>query len=222
VLLSVVAGLAVLCGCRGSRDAPATAAPEVRVSPSTAGAAPVVLFVGTSLTAGYGLDPDHAYPALIQKKLEEAGLPHRAVNAGVSGETSAGARRRMDWLLSQPVAVLVVETGANDGLRGQDPRATRENIQAIFDRARQQSPPPKLMLLGMLAPPNYGREYVRGFREIYPDLARRNRAVLVPFLLEGVAGVPDLNQPDGVHPTVAGQERLAETVWTYLRPMLEG
>jgi acyl-CoA thioesterase I len=143
------------------------------------------------------------------------------VNAGVSGETSAGARRRMDWLMAQPVAVLVVETGANDGLRGIDPADARANIQAIFDRAKQQVPPPALMLVGMAAPPNLGARYTERFRAIYPELARANGAVLVPFLLEGVAGIPRLNQPDGVHPTAEGQRLLAETVWQHLQPLLK-
>jgi acyl-CoA thioesterase-1 len=184
-------------------------------------ARPVVLFVGTSLTAGYGLDPDQSFPARIQEKIDAAGLPHRVVNAGVSGETSAGARRRIDWLMdAQPVSVLVVETGANDGLRGIDPEDARANIQAIFDRAREQSPPPALLLIGMAAPPNLGSRYTQRFRAVYPELARHNGAVLVPFLLEGVAGIPRLNQPDGVHPTAEGQRLVAETVWKHLRPML--
>jgi acyl-CoA thioesterase-1 len=189
-------------------------------APATSPEAPVVLFVGDSLTAGYGLDPDEAFPALIQRKIDGAGLRYRAVNAGVSGETSAGARRRIDWLLSEPVAVLVVETGANDGLRGQDPAATAENIQAIFDRARRQASPPKLVVVGMRAPPNYGADFARRFRDIYPELAKKNGAVLVPFLLDGVAGVPALNQADGIHPTAEGQRKLADIVWKALRPLL--
>ncbi len=181
---------------------------------------PVVLFVGTSLTAGLGLDPSEAYPARIQEKIDAAGLRYRVVGAGVSGETSAGARRRMGWLMRQPVAVLVVETGANDGLRGQDPAATRENIQAILDEARRQQPPPKLVIAAMEALPNYGEEYRRRFRAIYPQLATANRATLVPFLLEGVAGDPKLNQPDGIHPTAEGHARVAENVWKALRPLL--
>jgi acyl-CoA thioesterase-1 len=182
---------------------------------------PVILFVGTSLTAGYGLDPDQAYPARLQEKIEAAGLDYRVVNAGVSGETSAGARRRIDWLMdAQPIAVLVVETGANDGLRGIDPDDARANIQAVFDRARQQEPPPALMLVGMAAPPNLGSRYTQRFREIYPELARTNGAVLVPFLLEGVAGIARLNQPDGVHPTGEGQRLVADVVWKHLQPML--
>jgi acyl-CoA thioesterase-1 len=198
------------------------AAGIVLAPPLGAAPLPTVLFLGTSLTAGLGLDPSQAYPALIEARIEAAGLPYRVVNAGVSGETSAGARRRIDWLMRQKIAVLVVETGANDGLRAQDPRATRENIQAIFDRARQQSPPPKLVLVGMRALPNYGREYAERFRALYPELAEANRATLVPFLLEGVAGVPRLNQDDGVHPTAEGHKILAETVWKALAPLLGG
>jgi acyl-CoA thioesterase-1 len=220
VLLAGLAAVGVtLAACRGG------ARPEP--SPSVAAAAsapaddrPVVLFVGTSLTAGLGLDPEEAYPALVQRKIDEAGLRYRVVNAGVSGETSAGARRRMGWLMRQPVAVLVVETGANDGLRGQDPEATRQNIQAILAEARRQQPPPKLVLAAMEALPNYGQVYRRQFRAIYPDLAKANGATLVPFLLDGVAGEAKLNQPDGVHPTAEGQEVVAENVWRALRPLL--
>ena len=183
---------------------------------------PVILFVGTSLTAGHGLDPSEAYPALIQGKIDAAGLRYKVVNAGVSGETSAGARRRIDWLFSQPVDILVVETGANDGLRGIDPQDARANIQAIFDRAQQQSPPPRLVLIGMAAPPNLGSRYARYFAAIYPELAKENGAVLIPFLLEGVAGIPRFNLPDGVHPTAEGHRMMAETVWKHLEPMLKG
>jgi acyl-CoA thioesterase-1 len=216
-----------LPACRGEEPAPepsaaATADAPRAGSPDRGDDNPAILFVGTSLTAGYGLDPAEAFPALIQEKLDAAGLDYRVVNAGVSGETSAGALRRMDWLLRQPVAVLVLETGANDGLRGQDPEATRANIQAIFDRARQQDPPPTLVLVAMEALPNYGREYREGFRAIYPELAEANGATLIPFLLEGVAGDPQLNQADGIHPTAEGQKRVAQNIWTVLKPMLNG
>jgi acyl-CoA thioesterase-1 len=218
--------LPFVLACRGSGPAPAASAPPPPATPALAPSPtevddrPVVLFVGTSLTAGLGLDPGEAYPALLQEKIDAAGLRYRVVNAGVSGETSAGARRRMGWLLRQPVAVLVVETGANDGLRGQDPEATRESIQAILDEAKRQSPPPKLVLAAMEALPNYGEDYRRRFRAIYPELAKRNGATLVPFLLEGVAGEPTLNQPDGIHPTAEGQKRVAENVWKALLPVL--
>jgi acyl-CoA thioesterase-1 len=181
-----------------------------------------VLCLGTSLTAGQGLDPSQAYPALLQEKIDAAGLGYRVVNAGVSGETSAGARRRIGWLMRHPVAVLLVETGANDGLRGQDPDATRANIQAILDEARRQQPPPRLVLVGMEAPPNYGSDYRRRFRANYTRLAARNGVALVPFLLDGVAGDPRLNQADGIHPTAEGQRRVADNVWKVLRPVLTG
>jgi acyl-CoA thioesterase-1 len=183
---------------------------------------PAVVFLGTSLTAGLGLDPGQAYPALIQRKVDSAGLHYVVINAGVSGETSAGARRRSDWLLREPVAVLVVETGANDGLRGLPPDSLRANIQAIFDRAKSLRPVPKLVLLGMRVPPNYGRSYSQRFQTIYSELASRNGADLVPFLLDGVGGVPTLNQPDGIHPTAEGQRVMAETVWKVLEPVLVG
>lgn len=219
-------------GCRGAvspspapgarQDAPADAASTPESSAATVDDRPVILFLGTSLTAGLGLDPAQAYPALVQEKIDAAGLRYRVANAGVSGETSAGARRRLEWLLRQPVAVLVVETGANDGLRGQDPQATRENIQAILDEARRLQPPPRMLLAAMEALPNYGEDYRRRFRAIYPELAKENEATLIPFLLDGVAGDPELCQPDGIHPNAEGQRRVAENVWKALRPVLSG
>jgi acyl-CoA thioesterase-1 len=225
-------GLLVALAAAGCRDASppadtsATPAPTLATTrggeaktPEGSDDRPVILFLGTSLTAGLGLEITEAFPAVFQRMLDAAGLRYRVVNAGVSGETSAGALRRIDWLLRQPVAVLVLETGANDGLRGQDPEETRDNIQAIFDRARQQDPPPRLALVAMEALPNYGEEYGDGFRAIYPELAEANDALLVPFLLEGVAGDPELNLPDGIHPNAEGQERVAENVWRALEPL---
>lgn len=214
ILLSALC--AAIVGCEQPRDEPAPDPPP----PSPEMPQRSVLFLGTSLTAGYGLDPEQAYPALIQKKIDSAGLDYRVINAGVSGETSAGALRRVDWLLQQPVSVMVVETGANDGLRGLSPDSLRSNIQAIFDRAKQLQPSAQLVLLGMQVPPNYGRAYAQQFRSLYPELAKSNGAVLIPFLLEGVGGVSALNQPDGVHPTAEGQRRMAETVWRGLEPVL--
>jgi acyl-CoA thioesterase I len=181
-----------------------------------------IVFLGTSLTAGLGLDPDQAYPAVLQQKIDSADLPFVAVNAGVSGETSAGARRRVGWLFREPVAVLVIETGANDGLRGQEVDSLAANIQAIIDRANRQQPRPRIVLEGMQAPPNYGFGYTRRFRAAYAELAKRNHIPLVPFLLEGVAGVDSLNQADLMHPTAAGQRRVAATVWRVLEPVLRG
>ena len=189
--------------------------------PLLADALPRIVCLGTSLTAGFGLDdPDQAWPALVQKKVDAVGLRYKVVNAGVSGETSAGALRRMDWVLKEQAAVLVVETGANDGLRGQDPAATRANIQGICDRARRQSPPAKVVLVGMMAPSNLGASYTQQFRALFPALAKANGAALVPFLLDGVAGVPRLNQADGIHPNAEGQRIVADNVWRVLKPLL--
>lgn len=195
---------------------------EARGEAADAGtSAPAIVFLGTSLTAGYGLpSPDQAYPALIQQKLDSAGLRYRVVNAGVSGETSADARRRIDWVLRQPAAVLVVETGANDGLRGLDPDSLRANIQAIMDRAKAHTPAPTIVLVGMRTLPNYGAVYGERFAAVYPAIARANGVPLVPFLLAGVSGHAGLNQPDGVHPTAAGQRVLAANVWKVLEPVL--
>jgi acyl-CoA thioesterase I len=180
----------------------------------------VVLFFGTSLTAGLGLDPDEAYPALIQTKIDAAHLIYRVVNAGVSGETSAAGLRRIDWVLRQGVAVFVLELGANDALRGQDPTATRHNLQAILDRARAKNPTVRIVVAGMQAPPNLGRRYTEEFREVFVDLARANNAALIPFLLAGVAGVDSLNQRDRMHPNAAGARRVAGNVWRVLQPVL--
>ena len=181
---------------------------------------PVVLFVGTSLTAGLGVDPDEAYPALIQRKIDAAGLRYRVVNAGVSGETSAGARARIDWLLGQPVAVLVLETGANDGLRGQDPEATRANIQAILDAARARKPPPKLALVAMEALPNYGHDYRRRFRAIYPELAQAERRDPRPVPARRRRRRPEA-QPARRHPPDRrGPRERSRDVWKALRPIL--
>jgi acyl-CoA thioesterase-1 len=183
-------------------------------------ARPAVLFLGTSLTAGYGLEESEAYPALIQQKLDSAGLRYRVINAGESGETSAGGLRRIDWLLRQPVAVLVLELGANDGLRGQDVDALRANLQAIIDRTRAAHPDARIVVAGMESPPNMGSAYTSAFRAVFPEVARANDAVLIPFLLDGVAAVPELNQADGIHPTAEGQRMVADIVWRYLEPVL--
>ncbi len=182
---------------------------------------PTVVFVGTSLTAGLGLpDPDEAYPALIQNRIDSLGLNYRVVNAGVSGETSAGALKSIGWLMRSPASVVVIETGANDGLRGLSVRAMRENIQGIIDTVRSEHPDARIVLVGMEAPPNLGARYTSEFRAAFPDLARANHATLVPFLLEGVAGVDSLNQADGIHPNPKGARVVADNVWKVLLPVL--
>jgi acyl-CoA thioesterase-1 len=182
-----------------------------------------LVFLGDSLTAGYGLNDaaTEAYPAVIQRKIDAAGLSWRVVNAGVSGETSAGGLRRIDWVLRQPVDLLVLALGANDGLRGLSPEATRANLQQIIERVRTRRPQAKVVIAGMQMPPSYGPEYAEGFRRIFPALAEKNSAPLVTFLLEGVAAQPDLNQADGIHPNPAGHAHMAETVWAALVPLLQ-
>ncbi len=181
---------------------------------------PTIVFLGTSLTAGLGLDPDSAYPALIQRKLDSAGLAYRVVNAGVSGESSAGALRRVDWILRQPPAVLVIETGANDGLRGQDPDSIAANIHGMITRVREKSPATTIGLARMEAMPTLGATYVTRFRNIFPAVAQADGVALLPFILEGVAAIDSLNQQDGIHPNEAGARRVADNVWRGLRPLL--
>ena len=181
-----------------------------------------ILFFGDSLTAGYGLaDPaSETYPALVQEKITAARLGWRVVNAGLSGETTAAGLRRIDWILRQPVDLFVLALGANDGLRGLDPALAQKNLQQIFDRVRAKYPKTKLVLAGMQLPPAMGADYSRAFEKIFPDLAAKNDATLIPFLLEGVGGRPALNQADAIHPTAAGNAVVAETVWKTLRPLL--
>jgi acyl-CoA thioesterase I len=218
----------LMIGCRQpERNAPADVATvdavaADTVAPESVAVAdrPAVLFLGTSLTAGLGLLAEDAYPAVVQEKIDSAGLPFHVVNAGVSGETSAAARRRIDWLLRQDFDVLVIETGANDMLRGTNVDSTRANIQAIVDRVRAERPEARIVLAGMLAAPNLGREYTNRFRDMYPDLAAKNDLPLIPFLLQDVAAVPAMNQGDGMHPNVQGAQRVAENVWTVLEPVL--
>src|SRR5512139_1637786 len=188
------------CGERGgSNPAPEPPGASGPAACAPAEDAPVILVIGTSLTAGYGLDPALAWPAVLKRKIDSAGFRYRVVNAGVSGETSAGALRRADWVLQRErPAVLVLETGGNDGLRGQEPDSLHANILAIFERARRLQPPPRLVLMQMEAPPNLGDDYTRRFRAVYPAAAAAAGATLVPFFLEGVAGVDTLNQADGI------------------------
>jgi len=179
-----------------------------------------ILFFGDSLTAGYGITPEQAFPNLIQQKIDEKGLNYNVVNAGLSGETSAGGVARIDWVLKQPVDIFVLELGANDGLRGLELSQTRENLQTIIDKLKAKNPRVKIVIAGMMVPPNMGEAYAQPFEQIFPDLAKKNNARLVPFLLEGVGGDPNLNQPDGIHPNVEGHKIVADNVWKVLSPLL--
>ena len=180
----------------------------------------VILFFGNSLTAGLGLEPEEAFPALIQDRIDSLGLDYEVVNAGLSGETTAGGRNRIDWVLNQDVDVFVLELGANDGLRGVPLEESRRNLQAIINTVREKNPETEIILTGMQMPPNMGQEYTTNFRNMFPELAEENDIHLIPFLLENVGGIPELNQGDGIHPTAEGQKILAENVWEVLGPVL--
>ena len=179
-----------------------------------------VVILGDSLTAGYGVESAQNYPARLQEKIDRAGLPFEVVNAGISGDTTAGGLRRIDWVLGKGAAVLVVALGGNDGLRGLAPAQTAQNLAAILQRARQRLPDVSLVLVAMKMPLSMGADFARAFEEIFPEVAARNRAVLGPFLLEGVAGNPELNQADLIHPNARGQEKIADNLWASLHEVL--
>lgn len=180
-----------------------------------------ILFFGNSLTAAYGLDdPTDGFAGLTQKKIDSLGLGYKVVNAGVSGETSAGGNSRVDWILKQPVDVFILELGGNDGLRGIPVSETKKNLQSILDKVKAKYPDAKLVLAGMQMPPSMGKTYITDFKNVYPELAAKNNITLIPFLLEHVGGEPKLNLPDGIHPTEEGHKIVAETVWKSLKSIL--
>ena len=179
-----------------------------------------IVVLGDSIAAGYGVQPSEAYPALLQDKIRAAGWNFTVVNAGVSGDTSADGLNRINWLLKRKIDVLILELGGNDGLRGVPAATTETNLQTIIDRVKQKYPGAQIVIAGMQMPPNLGEQYRTAFKNVFPALAVRNHAALVPFLLEGVGGRPELNQPDHVHPTAAGHRIVAENVWKVLRPVL--
>lgn len=195
-------------------------APEPDAAKTTASARKTIVFFGNSLTAAYQLSPEQGFPALIQQKIDSLGLPYQCVNAGLSGETTAGGKNRIDWILTQPVDIFVLELGGNDALRGLPIEESKKNLQAIIDRVKAKYPDCKIVLAGMLAPPNLGPKYTKDFRDMYPALAKANKTALVPFLLENVGGEPSLNLEDGIHPNVEGQKIVAETVWGVLKGLL--
>lgn len=178
----------------------------------------VIAALGDSLTAGLGVAADEAYPARLEARLIREGYAYRIVNAGVSGDTTAGGLRRVDWVLRARPEIVIVALGANDGLRAQSPQAMRENLAAIVKRV--QASGARVLLVGMRLPPNYGAEYTREFQAVFPEVARTTGVALMPFLLDGVAADPRLNQPDGIHPTAAGYQVIADRLWPYLRPLL--
>ena len=216
--------------CNGSSENKGKEASRTNLSANEAKAAAsteeekVILFYGNSLTAGYGLDdPSKAFPGLIQERLDSLGYEqYKVVNAGLSGETTAGGLNRLDWVLErQPVDIFVLELGANDGLRGVDTEETRRNLEKIIEKVRKVHPEAEIILAGMLVPPSMGPEYSQAFSQVFPQVAEEKNVALIPFLLENVAGEPDLNQGDGIHPTAEGQKILAENVWKILEDRLE-
>jgi len=210
----------------GERNAKQTESQQEDASKTVATAATkneskIILFFGNSLTAGMGLDIKEAFPALIQGKLDSLNLNYTVINAGLSGETSAGGLNRLEWVLNQDVSIFVLELGANDGLRGTPLKETRSNLQGIIDAVLRKNPDTRIVLAGMQIPPNMGEDYTSEFRKLFPDLAEKNNADLIPFLLKDVAGIPELNLPDGIHPTKEGQVIVANTVWEILQPLIE-
>lgn len=221
----VCAALSACGGGADQRDAAANATPQsTQAAPApatvTADNRARILIVGTSLTAGYGLDPADAYPSVLQHIADSLGVPVRIVNAGLSGETSAGALRRIDWLLNEPADVVIVETGANDGLRGLDPDTTAANLRAIVGTVRAKLRSAKIVIAQMEAPPNLGPVYIHRFHAVFGDVARETHTKLMPFLLDSVAGDPRLNQGDGIHPNEVGAKIVARNVWRTLAALL--
>ena len=205
----------------GDTEPASRGAETAAAAPAATDDRPVVVFLGTSLTAGLGLASDEdTYVSRVAELADSAGTPIRAVNAGVSGETSAGGLRRLDWVLREPLDVLVIELGANDGLRGQDPFALQDNLTQIVRRTRTRYPDAEIVLAGMEAPPNLGPRYTAAFHQVFPSVAETEQTRLIPFILDGVAGVPSLNQGDGIHPTPEGHRLMARHVWSVLGPVL--
>lgn len=215
--------VAIALSACGEKNKPAAEAASKTAPTAKADASAVktILFFGDSLTAGYGLDdPSEAFPGNIAKKIDSLKMPYKVINAGVSGETSAGGNSRIDWTLKQKVDVFILELGANDGLRGIPPNETAKNLQSIIDKVKAKYPDAKLVMLGMQVPPNMGPDYVTKFKAVFPIIAAKNKMALVPFLLQGVGGHPDLNQPDGIHPTEKGAKIVADNVWSVLKGKL--
>ena len=222
ILFSVLV-IGLLTGCGNNTEKPNDATKQKREQlPSSPNKekAKTIVFYGNSLTAGYGVDPSEAFPALVQEKIDSLQLPYKVVNAGLSGETTAGGKGRIDWILRQPVNIFVLELGGNDGLRGIPIAETARNLQAIIDRVKEKYPDARIILAGMQVPPNMGRNYATAFKIVFQQLAAKNNLDLIPFLLENVGGISHLNQADGIHPNPEGHKIVAENVWQVLRGIL--
>jgi acyl-CoA thioesterase-1 len=220
VSIILVSVITLLSACTNDENATGSNQTNTGNDSATIAKKKTIVFYGNSLTAGYGLSPSQAFPALIQKKIDSLGLPYQVINAGVSGETSSGGKTRIDWILRDPVDIFVLELGANDGLRGTPLSETKKNLQDIIDIVKAKYPNIKLVFAGMEIPPNMGQAYTTEFRNIYTDLAAKNNMTLIPFLLQGVGGEPDLNLEDGIHPNEEGHRIVAENVWKQLQKLL--
>jgi acyl-CoA thioesterase-1 len=220
LIFSLITSFALLSACGSSTDEKQT---ETKAADSTlvSTAEKTILFFGNSLTAGYGIDPEDAFAGLVQERLDSLGKEYRVINGGLSGETTAGGLSRLDWFLEEDPTIFILELGGNDGLRGILPSESKRNLLAIIDKVRAKYPATKIILAGMQIPPNMGQDYTEEFKAIYPAVAAEKNVTLIPFLLEGVAGNPDLNLPDGIHPTEEGHKIVFETVWKTLEKLLE-
>jgi acyl-CoA thioesterase-1 len=212
--------LSTLCACGSGGNNKTKIDGVEKTKEKSVGTKKNILIFGDSLTAGLGLETEEAFPALLGNKIDSLQLPYEVINAGLSGETSAAGKARIDWLLKDQVDIFVLELGANDGLRGIPVSETRKNLQSIIDQVKAKYPEAKLVMVGMEVPPNMGKTYASDFRMIFPDLAKKNNMALVPFLLDRVGGIPELNQADGIHPTAAGHQILADNVWRVLKDIL--
>ncbi len=213
--------LLACAACQSEPKQEAVSTPMVTTAPAAPTTHKNIVFFGNSLTAAYQLSPEQGFVAIIQRRIDSLHLPYRCVNAGLSGETTADGKSRVGWVLRQPVDIFVLELGGNDALRGLPVAQSRANLQAIADSVRQRYPDCQIVVAGMLAPPNLGATYTNAFRTMYSELAQRNQAAIIPFLLENVGGIATLNLEDGIHPNVAGQKIVAENVWRVLQPLLK-
>ena len=220
-LLWFLTGFLALTACQSDPKTTTVSVPTATTTPAAPTTRKNIVFFGNSLTAAYQLSPEQGFVAIIQRRIDSLQLPYRCVNAGISGETTADGKSRVGWVLQQPVDIFVLELGGNDALRGLPIMQSKENLQAIADSVQHHYPNCQLVIAGMLAPPNLGATYTKAFQSMYSDLAKRNKAALIPFLLENVGGIAALNLEDGIHPNVKGQKIVAENVWRVLQPLLK-
>lgn len=214
-----IATLSILIGCNSPKKEATKSETETQSQQSSA-PKKLILFFGNSLTAGYGIELEDAFPGLTAQRIDSLGLDYRVINAGLSGETTASGLSRLEWFLEEEPAIFVLELGGNDGLRGITPTETKKNLKGIVQMVKSKYPSTRILLAGMQIPPNMGQDFADAFRAVFPELAQEENVTLIPFLLEGVAGDPKLNLPDGIHPTEAGHKIIFGTIWPYLEKLI--